>query len=77
MRNDYFINENLRNFENFFFEINNLKITFMNSQQRKLFEVVYECFKSIELTFENVNDANIEIYVDNFTTIRIIVNMIH
>ena len=72
MRGGYFINEDLRNFENSFFGINNLEATFMDPQQRKLLEVVYECFESAGLTLEDVSDANIGTYVGSFTTVRII-----
>lgn len=46
MRSGYFIHEDLREFENSFIGINNIEATFMDPQQRKLLEVVYECLES-------------------------------
>lgn len=40
MNSGYFIHEDFRELGNSFFDINNVEITFMDSQQRKLLEVV-------------------------------------
>lgn len=40
----------------------------MDPQQRKLLEVIYECFESAGLTLEGAATANIGCYVANFTT---------
>lgn len=64
----YFVNEDVRNFDNGFFGINNLEATFMDPQQRKLLEVCYECFESAGAPLEEVSGANIACYVGNFTT---------
>ncbi|ORY71434.1 putative polyketide synthase [Pseudomassariella vexata] len=64
----YFIDEDIRAFENSFFGINNLEATFMDPQQRKLLEVVFECFESAGLTLEQLSGANVGCYVGNFVT---------
>jgi len=63
----YFLKEDVRQFENNFFSINNLEATYMDPQQRKLLEVVYECFESAGLTLEDVAGSNTGVYVGNFT----------
>ncbi|KAI4289981.1 MAG: hypothetical protein L6R35_000743 [Caloplaca aegaea] len=67
MRGGYFIKEDLRQFENDFFGINNLEATFMDPEQRKLLEVVYECLENAGVPLEKVSGANIGTYVGNFT----------
>lgn len=64
----YFIQEDIRNFENSFFGINNLEATYMDPQQRKLLEVVYECFESAGKTKEQMSGTNTGVYVGNFTS---------
>lgn len=63
----YFLNENIRDFENTFFDINNLEATYMDPQQRKLLEVVYECMESSGARLEDVSGSNTGVYVGNFT----------
>ncbi|KAJ2999377.1 hypothetical protein NUW58_g15 [Xylaria curta] len=63
----YFLQEDVRQFDNSFFGINNLEATYMDPQQRKLLEVVYECFESAGLSMDSVAGANIGVYVGNFT----------
>ncbi|RYP08079.1 hypothetical protein DL764_002119 [Monosporascus ibericus] len=46
MTGGYFIQEDIRAFDNEFFGINNLEATYMDPQQRKLLEVAFECFES-------------------------------
>ncbi|KAI5918779.1 reducing type I polyketide synthase 10 [Camillea tinctor] len=46
MSGGYFIDEDVRAFDNDFFGINNLEATYMDPQQRKLLEVVFECFEN-------------------------------
>ncbi|KAI9724598.1 MAG: Type I Iterative PKS [Chrysothrix sp. TS-e1954] len=64
----YFIREDIRAFENSFFGINNLEATYMDPQQRKLLEVVYECFENAGKPLHQVSGANVGCYVGNFTT---------
>ncbi|KAI5867520.1 polyketide synthase [Durotheca rogersii] len=63
----YFLQEDVRQFENSFFGINNLEATYMDPQQRKLLEVVFECFENAGLSMEAVAGADIGVYVGNFT----------
>jgi acyl transferase domain-containing protein len=63
----YFLQEDVREFDNSFFGINNLEATYMDPQQRKLLEVVYECFESSGATLEGIAGANVGVYVGNFT----------
>ncbi|TGO86108.1 hypothetical protein BPOR_0334g00020 [Botrytis porri] len=64
----YFLEHDVRLFDNAFFGINNLEAKYMDPQQRQLLEVVYECFESAGITLEDVSGANIGCYVANFTT---------
>ena len=64
----YFIQEDVRHFENGFFGINNLEATYMDAQQRKLLEVAFEAFESAGMTLEELSGQNIGCYVGNFTT---------
>lgn len=63
----YFIHEDIRQFENTFFGVSNIEATYMDPQQRKLLEVVYECFESSGTSLKEVAGANIGVYVGNFT----------
>ncbi|KAA8565456.1 hypothetical protein EYC84_009316 [Monilinia fructicola] len=63
----YFLQEDVRLFENSFFGINNLEATYMDPQQRKLLEVVFECFESAGLSMEQISGTNTGVYVGNFT----------
>ncbi|KAF3925322.1 hypothetical protein ABW20_dc0108590 [Dactylellina cionopaga] len=67
MRGGYFLGEDTRNFENDFFGINNVEATYMDPQQRKLLEVVYECFESAGAPLEKLSGSNTGCYVGNFT----------
>ena len=67
MRGGYFLQEDVRDFENDFFSINNLEAAYMDPQQRKLLEVVYECLESAGVTLQDVAGANIGCYIGNFT----------
>lgn len=63
----YFLQEDVRQFENSFFGINNLEATYMDPQQRKLLEVVYECFESAGVSLKQAAGADIGVFVGNFT----------
>ncbi|KAL9116631.1 MAG: hypothetical protein Q9187_006844, partial [Circinaria calcarea] len=64
----YFIQDDIRLFENTFFGINNLEAKYMDPQQRQLLEVVFECFESAGATLANISDSATGCYVANFTT---------
>ena len=64
----YFINEDLRNFDNTFFGINNIEAVYLDPQQRKLLEVVYESLESAGVRLEDVSGANVGCYAGNYTT---------
>jgi acyl transferase domain-containing protein len=63
----YFLNEDTREFENTFFGINNLEATYMDPQQRKLLEVVYECLENAGIPLDAASGSNTGVYVGNFT----------
>lgn len=67
MPGGYFINEDVRDFDNSFFGINNLEATYMDPQQRKLLEVVYECLASAGTSMESVSGSDTGVYVANFS----------
>jgi acyl transferase domain-containing protein len=63
----YFLNEDVRLFDNGFFGINNLEATYMDPQQRKLLEVAFECFENAGVSMEDIKDTNTGVFVGNFT----------
>ena len=63
----YFLKEDVRAFDNSFFGINNMEATYMDPQQRKLLEVVFECFESAGTPLDEVSGSNTGCYVGNFT----------
>ncbi|KAI5921029.1 putative polyketide synthase [Camillea tinctor] len=63
----YFIEEDVRQFENDFFGINNLEATYLDPQQRKLVEVVFECFENAGVSMDEISGSNTGVYVGNFT----------
>ncbi|KAK6502749.1 hypothetical protein TWF481_007796 [Arthrobotrys musiformis] len=67
MRGGYFLQDDIRDFENGFFGINNVEATYMDPQQRKILEVVYECFESAGAPMEKLSGSNTGCYVGNFT----------
>ncbi|KAI5866016.1 reducing type I polyketide synthase 10 [Durotheca rogersii] len=63
----YFLGDDIREFENSFFGINNLEATYMDPQQRKLLEVVFECLENAGVPLERASGSNTGCYVGNFT----------
>ncbi|KAI1123051.1 putative polyketide synthase [Nemania abortiva] len=63
----YFIDEDLRLFDNSFFGINSLEATYMDPQQRKVLEVVYECFENAGASMESMSGTNTGVYAGSFT----------
>ena len=64
----YFIQDDVRAFDNGFFGINNLESASMDPGQRNLLEVVYQCLESAGAKLEEISGQNIGCYVGNFTT---------
>ncbi|KAI1141666.1 putative polyketide synthase [Hypoxylon sp. FL0543] len=62
----YFLNEDPRDFENGFFGISNVEAICMDPLQRKLLEVVFECFESAGATLEELSGKDVGCYVGNF-----------
>ncbi len=67
MDSGYFIHEDLRKFENSFFGINNVEATYMDPQQRKLLEIVYECLENAGVPLEDVKGSNTGVFAGSFT----------
>ncbi|KAJ5519098.1 Acyl transferase/acyl hydrolase/lysophospholipase [Penicillium expansum] len=63
----YFIQEDIRAFENAFFGINNLEAMSMDAQQRKLLEVTYEALENAGVPLEKIQGSNTGVYIGNFT----------
>ncbi|OBR11662.1 Beta-ketoacyl synthase domain-containing protein [Colletotrichum higginsianum IMI 349063] len=63
----YFIQEDVRQFDNNFFGVNNLEATYMDPQQRKLLQVVYECLQSSGTTMESLSGSSTGVFVANFS----------
>jgi acyl transferase domain-containing protein len=66
----YFLShdDSYRNFDASFFGISPLEATSMDPQQRKLLEVVYECFESAGKSLEEVSGSETACYVGCFNT---------
>ncbi|OLN93284.1 Polyketide synthase-nonribosomal peptide synthetase 3 [Colletotrichum chlorophyti] len=63
----YFLDEDVRKFDNEVLGLNNLEATYMDPQQRKLLEVTYECLENAGLSMEAVAGSDTAVYVGNFT----------
>ncbi|KAI1104957.1 reducing type I polyketide synthase 10 [Jackrogersella minutella] len=63
----YFLGQDVREFENSFFGINNLEALYMDPQQRKLLETVFECLENAGVPMEKASGSNTGVYVGNFT----------
>ncbi|KAL9053327.1 MAG: hypothetical protein Q9162_004827 [Coniocarpon cinnabarinum] len=63
----YFIQRDLRDFDNEVFGINSLEATYMDPQQRQLLEVVFECVENAGLRLEDLSGSDIGCFVANFT----------
>jgi acyl transferase domain-containing protein len=63
----YFLQEDPRSFDPDFFGISPVEATYMDPQQRKLLEVVFEAFESAGVSLDDVSGANVGCYVGNFT----------
>lgn len=63
----YFLDENLEDFDPKPFGISPIEATWMDPQQRKLLEVVYECLEASGQTLENVRGSKTGCFVACFT----------
>ncbi|BCS03320.1 type I polyketide synthase [Aspergillus luchuensis] len=63
----YFLQEDPRAFDPDFFGISPIEATYMDPQQRKLLEVVFEAFESAGASLDEVSGSNVGCYVGNFT----------
>ncbi|KAI0975980.1 polyketide synthase-like protein [Xylaria arbuscula] len=63
----YFIQEDVRQFEHEFFGISRQEALSMDPQQRKLLEVVFECFEDAGISMAQISGTNTGVYVGNFT----------
>ncbi|KAH8692502.1 polyketide synthase [Phaeosphaeriaceae sp. PMI808] len=63
----YFINETLQEFDPAFFGITPVEATWMDPQQRKLLEVVYETFESAGLTLDQLSGSDTACFMATFT----------
>lgn len=67
----YFIQEDVRRYDEGFFGglggVHNLEAAGLDPQQRKLLEVVYECFEHAGSTLQDMAGSNTGVYVGNFT----------
>ncbi|KAI0531882.1 polyketide synthase [Xylaria digitata] len=62
----YFLQEDPRLFDHEFFDILPLEAMYMDPQQRKLLEVVYEAFENAGTDLDAISGANVGCYVGSF-----------
>ncbi|KAJ2996419.1 hypothetical protein NUW58_g976 [Xylaria curta] len=67
MRGGYFLHNDVHAFENTFFDINNLEALYMDPQQKKLLEVVFQCLENAGIPLDEASGSNTGCYVGNFT----------
>lgn len=58
----YFLEHDIRQFDNQFFAINNREAADMDPQQRNILEVVFECFESAGYSLSKVSGAQVGCY---------------
>ncbi|EFR04320.1 lovastatin nonaketide synthase [Nannizzia gypsea CBS 118893] len=63
----YFLDETLQEFDPAFFGITPVEAMWMDPQQRKLLEVVYESFESAGITLDDVSGSDTACFIATFT----------
>ncbi|KAI0877961.1 polyketide synthase-like protein [Hypoxylon argillaceum] len=63
----YFLQEDVRQFDNEFFGIHSFEATHMDPQQRKLLEVIFECLENSGSSLAQMSGSNTGVYVGNFS----------
>ena len=66
-RRGYFLNEDVRLFDNSFFGISSLEAARMDPQQCKLLEIAFECFQNAGYSMNAMAGKNVGCFVGNFT----------
>lgn len=64
----YFLNETLQEFDPSFFGVTPVEAMWMDPQQRKLLEVVYEAFESAGVTLQQVSGSDTACFIATFTS---------
>lgn len=64
----YFLNSSLQEIDPVLFGISPIEAMWMDPQQRKLLEVVYETFESAGLTLEAINGSKTAVFIGSFTS---------
>ena len=67
VRGGYFLKETLQEFDPTFFGITPIEAMWMDPQQRKLLEVVYETFESAGITLQEISGSSTACFVASFT----------
>ncbi|KAI1735252.1 polyketide synthase [Xylaria scruposa] len=63
----YFLNGDIRRFDNTFFGISNVEATYMDPQQRSLLEVSYECIEDAGVSMQSLSGSTTGVFVGNFS----------
>ncbi|KAJ6172830.1 KR domain-containing protein [Penicillium chermesinum] len=64
----YFLNETLQEFDPNFFGVTPVEAMWMDPQQRKLLEVVYEAFESAGVTLQHISGSDTACFIATFTS---------
>ncbi|KAJ2995621.1 hypothetical protein NUW58_g1225 [Xylaria curta] len=67
VKGGYFLHETLKEFDPNFFGVTPIEAMWMDPQQRKLLEVVYETFESAGLTLSELSGSSTGVFVASFT----------
>ncbi|KAF2811308.1 putative polyketide synthase [Mytilinidion resinicola] len=64
----YFLDGEVENFDPTFFNMTPIEAMWLDPQQRKILEVVYECFESAGAPLDSVAGTNTAVFVGSFTS---------